>query len=560
MVVASGVWASPAPRDSEDYPLGRIDFPVTGPPSARRHFLRGMLALHSFWYEEAADEFRAATAAAPDFVMGYWGEALTYYHPVWAQEDLAASRMVMARLPTAPHVDVHERAFIDAARALFGEGSRSLRWRRYAEAMGEIYRARPTDDEAATLYAVALLGEALGERQLDGQATTFRPFAEAGAIALAVMARNPMHPGAAHYLIHAFDDPEHAILALPAARRYASIAPEAYHARHMPSHIFVQLGMWPEAAASNESAWKASEVWVHRKHLDTSHLDFHSLSWLLSIRLEMGQRGRAEETLALARAALVRSRDPGRLPLIYSEMVGQYLLQTADWTQLDERLRPLEALVDGTPIYPHRAAPASQSTTASVAAIPTCHPATERASRMAQEARALLVFLRGEAALAHRDVATLAEQVEALSRLQPTMEGATRDLWKMRELELRAGAAEVSGKIDDAITELRQAIALDEHTPPSGPAGEATPRELMGELLQRQGKPSAALSEFVKTLEIHPGRTRALLGAARAATATGDYRAPGWWSRLAALWAEADSNTAGLEEARRVRPTGRVPK
>jgi hypothetical protein len=216
-----------------------------------------MLALHSFWYEEAADEFRAATAAAPGFAMGYWGEALTYYHPVWIQEDLAASGAAMAHLPSALRVDARERAFIDAARVLFGEGSRTLRWRHYADAMGDIYRNRPGDDEAASLYAIALLGAALGERQLDGQATTFRPFAEAGAIALSVMERNPLHPGAAHYAIHAFDDPEHAILALPAARRYASIAPAAYHAQHMPSHIFVQLGMWPEALASNESAWKA---------------------------------------------------------------------------------------------------------------------------------------------------------------------------------------------------------------------------------------------------------------------------------------------------------------
>lgn len=552
---------------AEPATLGSIDFPVTGPPAARRHFLRGMLALHSFWYEEAVDEFRAATAAAPDFAMGYWGEALTHYHPVWSEEDLAAARAALAKLPHALSVTAREAGFIDSARILFGAGSRAARWRGYADALGKMCERFPSDDEAATLHAVALLGAAMGERELDGGNPSFRPFAEAGAISLAVLAHNPQHPGAAHYVIHAFDDPEHAILALPAARRYAEIAPEAYHARHMPSHIFVQLGMWPEAIASNEAAWAASAAAVRRKVLDTSYHDFHSLSWLLSIRFELGQRRLAEEVLGRARDALARSHDPGRLPLFYSAMAGEYLLNTGDWRRTDELLGPLVAMasanvapsapsIQGEATMPGAARPKAASVS-----IGTCHSKAARAAQATVEAQALLAFLRGEAAVARHDATAVANGVETLARLEPRMEKAKAEAWQVRRLELLAGLAELRGKNADAAIALRKAITIDERTPHSGPAGDAPPRERLGDLLLRQGQAVTAAREFQRVLEIHPRRAQALLGAARALTAMGDAGADEAWSGLAAVWADADSDTPGVQEARShaVRTTASSP-
>src|ERR1043165_1616213 len=135
--------------------------------------------------------------------------------------------------------------------------------------MEKVYKAYPDDLEAARFYSLSLLGTVRpGDKG-------YRRQAIAGAIALDVYQKNPDHPGAAHYIIHAFDDPDHAPLALPAARRYAQIAPEAFHALHMPAHIFVHLGMWPEARASNEAAWAASQRWIARKQLDTSLADLH---------------------------------------------------------------------------------------------------------------------------------------------------------------------------------------------------------------------------------------------------------------------------------------------
>jgi hypothetical protein len=379
--------------------LGRISFPVSGPQRAKVHFVRGMLALHSFWYEEARDAFREATRVSPSFAMGYWGEALTYFHPVWGQENVAASRAALQGIPSGaatPRITRREQMYIDAARTLVGDGDRATRWRRYADSMRELHAREPKDDEAATLYSVALLGTALGERLIDAKEPGFRPFAEAGAIAAEVLARSPVHPGAAHYVIHAFDDPDHAVLALPAARSYARIASEASHAQHMPSHIFVQLGMWPEASASNEAAWAASDAWVRRKKLDVSHHDFHSLSWLQSVRLERGQRRQAAAALDLARNDLaVANEKRSRLRVIYAQMVADFLTESDEWTRTTDLLAPL-AIAE-----PKRsgAATISPASTAQVSGA-MCHAQAADDGVDALNETLTLTFVRGLRALA----------------------------------------------------------------------------------------------------------------------------------------------------------------
>src|SRR3984893_7615957 len=257
--------------------LGSVNFPTSGSEKAQVHFLRGLAALHSFWFEEALDEFRESTRIESDFAMGYWGEAMAYNHPLWYEQDTEAARKTLAKINDASKITARERAYIGAVRALYGPGDKLTRDRAYASAMEKVYRDYPDDLEAECFYALSLLGTVRpGDKGYGRQA-------QAGAIAMDVYQKNPDHPGAAHYIIHAFDDPEHAILALPAARRYSEIAPEAHHARHMPAHIFLQLGMWREAAASNESAWEASDAWMKRKHLSINVRDYHSLHWLLYV-------------------------------------------------------------------------------------------------------------------------------------------------------------------------------------------------------------------------------------------------------------------------------------
>jgi hypothetical protein len=226
-------WRSKGSAQSQ---LGKVVFPTSGSPEAQAHFLRGLAALHSFWFEEALDEFRASTKIEPNFVMGYWGEAMAHNHPLWAEQDTEAARKVLANIKDLSKITTREKAFVEAVRLLYGPGEKLARDKAYSAAMERVYRAYPEDLEAACFYSLSLLGTVRpGDKG-------FRRQALAGAIALDIYKKNPDHPGAAHFIIHAFDDPEHAIIALPAARRYAQIAPEAHHARHMPAHIFFAVG------------------------------------------------------------------------------------------------------------------------------------------------------------------------------------------------------------------------------------------------------------------------------------------------------------------------------
>ena len=183
---------------------------------------------------------------------------MCYDQPLWYHEEPEKARAALARLaPTAAArrakaPTAREQRYLDAVDTLFGSGDRPSRARAYADATGRLSRDYPDDDEAAAFHALALLATIpQGERNA---AVSLR----AGAIASAILKRNPEHPGAAHYALHAFDDGEHAAMGLEAARTYARIAPASSHARHMPSHVFLPLGMWDEAAASDESAFGAS--------------------------------------------------------------------------------------------------------------------------------------------------------------------------------------------------------------------------------------------------------------------------------------------------------------
>src|SRR5687767_2422928 len=315
---------------AQESQLGRVEFPTSGSPQAQAHFLRGLAALHSFWYEEAAEAFREATKVDPEFMMGYWGEAMTHNHPLWSEQDPVAARLVLSKIKDTAKLSERERAYLNAVKVLYGEGDKRARDTAYSAAMEKIYRTYPDDLDAAAFYSLSLLGLVRGEDK------SYRLQARAGAIALEVYQKNPNHPGAAHYIIHAFDDPEHAILALPAARRYANIAPEAHHARHMPSHIFLQLGMWPEAAASNESAWASSDAWMKRKNLSPSVRDYHSLHWLLYVYLQQGRYRKAEELLSLMKKTMSESTyenklRPGYYEDQYSNMAAAFIVETERW-------------------------------------------------------------------------------------------------------------------------------------------------------------------------------------------------------------------------------------
>ena len=314
--------------------LGTITFPNSGSPEVQASFLEGVKDLHSFAFDEAAEAFRKVQRLDPNFAMGYWGEAMSYNHPLWAQVDVPAAQKVLARFaPTAADrmkkaeaATPKEKGYLGAVELLFNSpGDKLARDNAYSEAMAKMYAKWPEDDEVSILYALSLLGTVRpGDKG-------FRRQALAASIALKIFNENPDHPGAAHFIIHAFDDPDHAILALPAARQYAKIAPAAPHALHMPAHIFVQLGMWQDVRTSNIAAYKAAEDLIARMHLPEGREDFHTLSWLNYANLMLGRFDDAKANVELAHEAMVRNPGGAGIEGGYHSMLARWILATGKW-------------------------------------------------------------------------------------------------------------------------------------------------------------------------------------------------------------------------------------
>jgi hypothetical protein len=522
--------------------LGRVEFPTSGSEKAQAHFLRGLAALHSFWYEEAIEAFQESTRADPDFAMGYWGEAMAHNHPLWSEQDIAAARQVLAKIKETPKLTERERAYLSAVKLLYGEGEKSARDKAYSAAMEKIYRVYPDDLDAAAFYSLSLLGLVKpGDKN-------YRLQAQAGAIALDVYQKNPNHPGAAHYIIHAFDDPDHAILALPAARRYADIAPEAHHARHMPSHIFLQLGMWPEAAASNLAAWESSDAWMKRKKLPLSVRDYHSLHWLLYVYLQQGRYNQAEQLLTLMKKVMSESTYDNKLRPAYYEnnyanMAAAFLVETERWNLAAE-------------LFPEsKAAPATseQSATNANQGSHGGHSAAQSAAtvRASSVNLTLPFFVRGLAAAVNG--AAIEQSVTGLEALRSDKISGSGSVLTIRELEISALSASMKKDHGKAIELMTKATLLEEQmSPPYGPPNLIKPtHELFGEILLRAGKPAEAAEQFKVSLLRQPNRARSLLGAARAAAQTGNQSgALTAYATLIEQWKQADDGLLELREAR----------
>ena len=514
---------SPGANAQQSSQLGKVVFPTSGSEKAQVHFLRGLAALHSFWFEEALDEFRESTKIDADFVMGYWGEAMAYNHPLWAEQDTEAARKTLAKIKDTSKITARERAYVGAVRALYGEGDKLTRDKAYSAAMEKVYRDLPDDLDAACFYSLSLLGTVRpGDKG-------FRRQALAGAIALDLYRKNPDHPGAAHFIIHSFDDPEHAILALPAARRYAEIAPEAHHARHMPAHIFLQLGMWPEAAASNESAWAVSDAWVKRKGLALSARDYHSLHWLAYVYLQQGRFGKAEELLPMNRKDGV-----GR----YNEdMAAAFVVETERW-DLAAKFFTGEPGKAGDEMAGHAA-----------------HNAPSATPPRGQRSQSLPSFIRGLAAAkigAPEAARFLADLQAARKQMSEKGDAYAAKSAEIKELEVAATAAASKQNYTEAIDLMKRATALEEEmSPPSGPPSLIKPsHELFGEILMSASRPKEAADQFAIALLRQPNRARSLLGTARAAAKVGDTKAAlEAYSKLVRQWNQADPNLPELREA-----------
>ena len=526
IAAAAAALSAQAPPSPSSNKLGRIDFSTSGTPDAQAHFLTGALLLHSFEFEDAATEFRKAEEIEPGFAMAYWGEAMTYNHPLWAEQDLDAARKALEKLAATPEArrakapTLREKMYLDAVEALYGDGDKPARDRAYSEAMRRLYEQFPDDLDGASFYALSILGACEGKRDT-------AQYMKAAAIVEEVFAKNPDHPGAAHYLIHCYDDPVHAPLGMRAARVYATIAPSATHALHMPSHIFLASGMWPEVVSSNEASWKASVDRADRLKLGPDAHSFHALSWLEYGYLQQGRYADARKTLALMEADAAAGASSGRAKAGFASMRAAYVVETRRWksdavamqTPADDAHRDLDLFTTG------------------FAAIESGDRAGARKALAAMSAKPST----GGGGSAH------SHGGGAMS--YPG--GSSADAVLRQLLEARIEMAD--GNRDRAITRAKSAAALEDGLNYEfGPPDVVKPaHELLGEMLLEAGRPADARKEFETALARYPGRALSLLGLARAASKAGDAAAAkDAYARLAAIWSRADTDVPELAEVR----------
>ena len=490
--------------------LGTIDFPVTGLPAAQPAFVRGVLFLHSFEYASALRAFREAQAVDPAFVMAFWGEAMTWTHPVWNQQDLDSARATLARFgPTraarlARAATPRERAYFAAVEDLYGDGSKQRRDTLFSRAMLRMVDDYPADLEAKAFAALGLLGLNQGVRD-------YGSYMRAAVLAQQVYRANPDHPGGAHYIIHAFDDPIHAPLGLEAARAYSHIAPDAAHAQHMTTHIFLALGMWDDVVSQNVIA---TDEATHHGQWTPGHYT----EWLHYAEL---QQGRYRDAAQLFARVLGGVRTAGHRSYL-ARMRAQHVVATEDWASALWQT-PID--LNGQP-----AAEAEEVFTRGLAAV-----------------------RRGAGREAAAQRAELARLAEAAHILDATDSLAYQKVAVM-DLELRALLRRMDGATDAALGLLGEATTLEDRLPRDfGPPEIVKPsHELFGEVLMELNRPADAQREFSRALDLAPGRARSLIGLVRAAAAAGDRAvAESAFRLLQSNWHDAD---AGLPDLGTLRP------
>jgi hypothetical protein len=531
-----GHWQQQAVSGREEG-FGRVHMDISCSPAVAAEFDRALALLHNFWYVRALERFSVVVSEDPGCSMAYWGAAMTYNHPFWdppsPADEQAAWRLVEQGL-SAKEASPREKLYLAAVAALYrdgGAGSKAARDQSYRDAMAAAY-ARYPDDETALFYGLSILGA------VPEGSKGFAQQKQAAELFEAVHARHPDHPGVLHYLIHAYDDPVHAELGLPAARGYAQAAAAVPHALHMPSHIFTRLGYWEESAATNLKGWQVSEADVQRAGESGAYRDFHNLTYLEYAYLQLGRFRDAKHTVDIAAAQYqalpdkttasdtpelesrhVRGRTiyrvPDRVVFGYFDMLVRYVVETADW---------------------HAAA-----------SLPLLVPS--------RDFRAVQLELEAMAAAAKQDPAGAGAAAGKLAQLaeEPGQHPFARQIITLQAKEAAALAARAAGNKEETVARMKEAVAIEDSIddlsqPPYPPI---PANELFGTLLLDLHRPSEAAERFALALQRTPGRPKSVYGIARAAETEGDIRtATERYAQFLKIWANADPDRPEIAVAR----------
>jgi tetratricopeptide (TPR) repeat protein len=497
--------------------LGKVTFPTSCDPKVQEQFDRAVALLHSFWLDEAAKAFAAIAQADPGCAMAHWGTAMTLFgNPfTWplSGKALPDGWAAVEKAKAAQAKTQRERDYIGAVEAFYKDSDKvdhRTRALAYVKAMEELAQRYPEDTEASVFYALALDVTALPTDKTYGNQL------KAARILEKVFAEQPDHPGVAHYLIHSYDFPPIAAQGLNAARRYASIAPSAPHALHMPSHIFTRQGLWEESIESNRRSAATS-----KNHFDSLHaMDYLEYAYLQGARDRDAKR-------VLDEIAAIKKVDREHFVTAYAlaAIPARYALERGRWVDA-ARLLPYPNEKD----FPWGNFP---------------------------QGMAILVYARALGAARSGDAPAVREEIERLRRLREAMIKAKIVYWAQQaDIQIKvasAWAAFAEGNKPEALKLMREGADMEDASEkhPVTPGHVLPARELLGEMLLELKQPALALKEFEASHKVEPNRFRGLYGAARAAAQSGDMaKAKTYYEKLVELCRQADAERPELKEAK----------
>ena len=498
--------------------LGTVTFPVSCAAGVQKPFERGVALLHSFWYEEAEKEFRQIALDDPRCAMAHWGVAMSLWHQLWDHPDAKVIERGLDESHQAGTTDgpatPRERAYIAAISAFYGNSKKldhAARAKAYSDSMKKVYEAYPDDHEAAVFYALSLLASEPHDDE------TFANRKRAAAILEKLFAVEPDHPGVAHYLIHSYDKPRLAELGLPAARRYAQIAPAAPHALHMPSHIFARVGLWQDDINSNLASIAATRK-TAAMHMGGEGHQFHAMDFLLYAYLQSGREADAakliDEVKAMPKMKSMYGTDFDPETNALTKFPAIYDLELRHWSD--------------------------------AAALQVVPGALRGDQSITYWARAIGAARSGNLAQAHKDL----REIDAI-RKEFVAEKKTEQAEGVGEdyQEAEAWILHAEGEDDKAISMLR---ALADKADKLGEEPEGMPaREQLADILLEAKRPQQALAEYQTDLKLNPNRFNGLYGAAQAAEAAGkQLKAAQYYAELVKVCAGSNSERPELSRAK----------
>jgi tetratricopeptide (TPR) repeat protein len=482
MSLSLGAYAGPGvPNQVASGELGTVSFEISCRPAVKQEFNRGVALLHSFWYGEAQRAFEKVAAADPECAMAYWGEAMTHFPQVNGWPDAAAAALaerVLARGDAAHESTPREAGYLHALHAFYDGFTPGLALKKseaYAKSMAKLSHEYPDDLEAHVFYALALLAsDAPDDVQLINPRKAY-------AILAPLFRDHPDHPGIAHYILHACDNPSMARDGLEAARRFAAIAPASPHALHMPGHIFARLGLWQDDIHSNLASKAAAES-TSGMHMGAENR-LHAMEFLEYAYLQTGQDDEAHAILDEAKTVQASDVDP-RYPEYYAQVEARYpalyAIETRDWVAAAHL-----NLVKGAGYL-------SQGLTLLAHAMAAGHLHDAEKGQEAYQTFAARIAEAGKPLDA--SVSRLRDEILAWADFSAQhVEAAAGLLHAIADRQAKVGKGEV----------------------------ELPAREMLADMLRLAGQPAEALKEYQASLLSDPNRFNALLGAGEAAEQLG---------------------------------------